>query len=134
MQACTLCFSHLALAAECETSTLLVALQITIESGDAQVNFESDCRTMVNIITNGDAYVNELGIVLTCKSLISSNASYNLAFIRRQTNKVVHHNVIRANTYFLYSSNIFKNQLFGLSFLINFSNSLIVLILLFVMK
>jgi hypothetical protein len=64
--------------------------------------------------------------------LLLSNASYNLAVIRRQTNKVVHHNVTRASAYFWYSSNIFKNQL--LSFLINFSYSLIVLILLFVMK
>jgi hypothetical protein len=42
-----------------------------VESGYAQVNFESDWQSMVNAMTNGDAYINELGTILTsCRSLI----------------------------------------------------------------
>ncbi|MCI80133.1 hypothetical protein A2U01_0101404, partial [Trifolium medium] len=36
VQACTLCFPHVAPAVECQASTLLVALQIAVESGYAQ--------------------------------------------------------------------------------------------------
>ncbi|MCI87932.1 hypothetical protein A2U01_0109217, partial [Trifolium medium] len=35
VQACTLCFPHVAPAVECEASALLVALQIAVESGYA---------------------------------------------------------------------------------------------------
>jgi hypothetical protein len=42
VQACTLCFPHVSSAIEHETSSLLAALQIAVESGYAQVNFESD--------------------------------------------------------------------------------------------
>ncbi|PNX83780.1 60S ribosomal protein l23, partial [Trifolium pratense] len=99
VQAHTLYFPHVSPAVECEASTLLVALQIAVESGYAQVNFESDCQTVVNAITNSDAYDNELDTILTsCRSLISSNASYNLAFIRRQANRVVH-NLARASIF-----------------------------------
>ncbi|PNX72192.1 hypothetical protein L195_g014425 [Trifolium pratense] len=91
VQACTLCFPHVAHDVEYEASALHVALQIAVESGYAQVNFESDCQAVVIAITNSDVYVNELGVILTsCRSLISSNASYNLAFIRRQANRVTH--------------------------------------------
>jgi hypothetical protein len=61
-------------------SAFLVALQIAMKSVYAQVNFESDRQTVVNAITNIDAYVNELSAILTSsRSFISSNASYNLA-------------------------------------------------------
>ncbi|GAU14575.1 hypothetical protein TSUD_96390 [Trifolium subterraneum] len=76
VQARTLCFPHFAPVIECEASTLVVALQIAVESGYAQVNFESDCQIVVNAIINGDVYVNELSTIFTsCRSLISSNAS-----------------------------------------------------------
>ncbi|PNY06036.1 hypothetical protein L195_g002498, partial [Trifolium pratense] len=65
VQARTLCFPHVAPAVECEVSALLVALQIAVKSGYAHINFESVCQTVVNGITNGDAYVNEVDTILT---------------------------------------------------------------------
>jgi hypothetical protein len=47
MQARTLCFLHVAYFVECEPSALLVALQFALESGYAQVNFESNYQTML---------------------------------------------------------------------------------------
>jgi hypothetical protein len=64
VQARTLCLSHVAPVVECEASTILVALHIVVKSSYFQVNFESDYQFVVNTITNGDAYVNELSIVL----------------------------------------------------------------------
>ncbi|MCH86393.1 replication protein A 70 kDa dna-binding subunit, partial [Trifolium medium] len=91
----TLCLPHVVPAIE--SSTFLIAVQIALKSGYAQVNFESDSQYVVNAITNDDVYVNEPDTVLTnCKSLISSNASYNLAFIRREANRVAH-NLARAS-------------------------------------
>jgi ribonuclease HI len=60
VQSHTLCFPHVAPAIECDISTLLVALQIAVESDYVQVSFESDSQFVVNAIANGDAYVNEL--------------------------------------------------------------------------
>jgi hypothetical protein len=117
VQARTLCFPHAAPTVECEALTLLVAIQIAVESDSSHVNFESDCQTVVNAITNGDAYVKEFGAVLiSCRSLFSSNACYNLSFIRRQANRVAH-NLVRACIV-----------------LVSFIILLIVLKLLFVMK
>jgi hypothetical protein len=82
-------------ATECETSVLKHALLIGTANGFERIIFESDCLTVVNVITNDYRYENELGKLLsTCTSILSANANYNIAFVRRQTNRVTHNLVI----------------------------------------
>jgi hypothetical protein len=84
-------FPFLASAIECEATTLQHALLIAVSCGFERVKFESDCQMIVIAVNNGYIYLNELEFLLsTCRSLISSNASYNLAFVRQQANRVVH--------------------------------------------
>jgi hypothetical protein len=84
-------------ATECETSVLKHALLIGTANGFERIIFESDCLTVVNVITNDYRYENELGTLLsTCKSILTANASYNIAFVRRQANRVAH-NLARAS-------------------------------------
>ncbi|MCI41850.1 hypothetical protein A2U01_0063084, partial [Trifolium medium] len=53
-----------------------------MDNGYSCVNFESDCQVVVNAILGNGIYENELGtLVSQCRSLLSTNASFNLAFI-----------------------------------------------------
>jgi hypothetical protein len=99
-------FPFIASTIECEATALQHALLIAVSCGFERVKFESDCQMTVNAVNNGYIYLNELESLLsTCRSLISSNASYNLAFVRRQANGVAH-SLARAFV-FQSSSNIF---------------------------
>jgi hypothetical protein len=45
----------------------------------------------VNDLHNDCLHANELGTLLsTCSSLLISNANYNIAYVRRQANKIAH--------------------------------------------
>jgi len=45
----------------------------------------------VNDVLSNNTYVNELGSLLSsCRALLFSNASYALAYVRRQANRVAH--------------------------------------------
>jgi hypothetical protein len=91
VQAHTMLFPFIASTIECEDTALQHALLIVVYCGFERVKFESDCQMIVNVVNNGCIYLNELEFLLsTCRSLISSNASYNLAFIWRQANRVAH--------------------------------------------
>jgi hypothetical protein len=87
------------IATECETSVLKHALLIGTTNGFERIIFESDCLTVVNVITNDYSYryENELCTPLsTCKSIFTANANYNIAFVWRQANRVAH-NLARAS-------------------------------------
>jgi hypothetical protein len=74
-------FPFLASAIECEATT----------SAIERVKFENVYQMILNDVNNGCIYLNELeSLLFMCRSLISSNASYNLAFIQRQANKLAH--------------------------------------------
>jgi len=84
-------------AAECEATALQQALQIALELGLNRVVFESDCQLAVNAVLNNRSYMNELGSLLSnCRTLLLSNASYTLAYVRRIANTVAH-NLARAS-------------------------------------
>ncbi|PNX57208.1 replication protein A 70 kDa DNA-binding subunit, partial [Trifolium pratense] len=84
-------------AAECEATALKYAITFAMTNGFKRVKFESDCQHVVNALINDRMYENELGTLLaTCRSILSSNISYNIAFIRRQANRVAH-NLARAS-------------------------------------
>jgi len=91
LQAHSMTFPYVATAAECEATALQQAIQIALDKGFNRVAFETDCQVVANAVLNNNLYVNELGSLLsTCRTLLSSNASYTLAFIRRQANRVAH--------------------------------------------
>lgn len=63
-----------------------------------RVVFESYCQLVVNahLCNNISSCVNELGILLSnCRTLLFSNVSYGIAYVRRQAN-IVAHNIARA--------------------------------------
>jgi len=64
---------------DCEATTLQQAIQIALNSGFDRGLLESDCRTLVNAVTNICLYENGLWSLL-CKVLLSSSGSYNLTF------------------------------------------------------
>jgi ribonuclease HI len=92
-----LVFPFVTTVAECEATALQQALQIAFDLGLNRVVFESDCQVVVNAVLNNSSYMNELGTLLSnCRTLLLSNASYALAYIRRQAN-IVAHNLARAS-------------------------------------
>ena len=53
----------------------------------------------MNALRNDCLYANELGTLLSnCSSLLISNANYNIAYVRRQANRVAH-NLARASLF-----------------------------------
>jgi len=90
-------FPSVTTAAECEATALQQALQVALNLGLNRVVFESDCQLVVNAVLNNSSYMNELGSLLSnCRTLLLSNASYALAYVRRQVN-IVAHNLARAS-------------------------------------
>ncbi|PNX77260.1 hypothetical protein L195_g033223 [Trifolium pratense] len=80
-------------AAECEATAMKHAIALASSNGI----FESDCQQVVNALRNDCLYANELDTLLsTCSSLFIYNASYNIAYVRRQTNRVAQ-NLARAS-------------------------------------
>jgi len=74
-------------------------LQPALDTDFDCVIFKSDCQHVVNATLNDRNYENEFEtLILSCKFFLSSNDSYNLIFILRQTNRVVH-NFIRKIVY-----------------------------------
>jgi len=87
LQAHYMTFPYIATTTECEATALQQAIQIALD----KVAFETDCQVVVNALLNNSLFVNELGSLLSnCRTLLSSSASYTLAFIRRQANRVAH--------------------------------------------
>jgi ribonuclease HI len=85
-------FPFLTTAAECEATALQQAVQIALDLGLNRVVFKSDCQLVMNAVFNNSAYMNELGSLLSnCRTLLLSNASYALAYVRRQANIVAHY-------------------------------------------
>jgi cobalamin biosynthesis Co2+ chelatase CbiK len=90
LQAQIMVFPFLASAIECEATTSTCSLDSLI-LGFERLKFENDYQMILNAVNNGCIYLNELEpLLFMCRSLISSNASYNLAFIQRQANKLAH--------------------------------------------
>jgi len=90
-------FPFVASVVECEVTALQQALQIALNLGLNWVVFESDCQLVMNAILNNSSYMNELKCLLSnCITLLLSNASYALTYIRKQTN-IVAHNLARAS-------------------------------------
>jgi hypothetical protein len=76
-------------APECEATALQHALLLVISNGFERVIFESDSQQVVNSLKNDCMYDNELGnLLFSCQSLLQSNVSYNIAFVRRQANRI----------------------------------------------
>jgi len=90
-------FPSITTTTECEVITLQQALQIALGLNLNRVVFETDCHLVVNYVLNNISYVNELGSLLSnCRTLLLSNPSYVLTYIRRQANRVAH-NLARAS-------------------------------------
>ena len=84
-------FPSIPTAAECEATVIQQALQISLDLGLNRVVFEIDCQLVVNVVLGNSFYVNELGILLSnCRTLLFSNASYALTYVRRQAKRVAH--------------------------------------------
>ncbi|GAU24354.1 hypothetical protein TSUD_49430 [Trifolium subterraneum] len=82
VKAHTMVFPFEVTTTECEASALKHALLIDMAKGFERVIFESDCQTVVNATTNDYRYENELGTLLsTCKSVLSTNTNYKIAFV-----------------------------------------------------
>jgi len=97
IQAHSMVFPSIPTAAECEATAIQQTLQISLDLGLNRVVFEIDCQLVVNAVLGNSSYVNELGILLSnCRTLLFSNASYALAYARRQANRVAH-NLARAS-------------------------------------
>jgi ribonuclease HI len=98
VQAHTMLFPFDVIVAECEATILKYALLFAMTNGFERVNFESDCQQVVNALINNCMYENiELRTLLaTCKSILYSNASYNITFIWKQANRIAH-NLTRAS-------------------------------------
>ncbi|GAU43282.1 hypothetical protein TSUD_36320 [Trifolium subterraneum] len=99
VQAHTMTFPFEVIVAECEATAMKHALALALSNGFERVLFESDCQQVVNALRNDYLYANELGTLLsTCSSLLISNVNYNVAYVRRQTNRVAH-NLVRASLF-----------------------------------
>jgi hypothetical protein len=97
IQAHSMVFPSISTAAEGEASALQQALQIALDLGLNPIVFEIDCQLVVNVVLSNSPYVNELGSLLSnCRTLLFSNATYVLAYVRRQANRVAH-NLARAS-------------------------------------
>jgi len=97
MQARSMVFPFVITAAKCEVTALQEAFQIALELSLIWVVFEPDCQIVVTTLLNNSSYVNEQGNLLSnCRTLLISNVSYALAYIRRQTNRVAR-NLARAS-------------------------------------
>ena len=108
-------FPSISTTAEGEATALQQALQIALDLGLNRVVFETDCQLVVNVVLSNSTYVNELGSLLSnCRAMLFSNASYALAYVRRQANRVAH-NLARASMfhYFLSSSILYSFYYFG---------------------
>ncbi|GAU20068.1 hypothetical protein TSUD_381600 [Trifolium subterraneum] len=91
VQAHTMTFPFEVTAVECEATAMKLALALALSNGFERVLFESDCQQVVNALRNDYLYANELGTLLsTCNSLLISNVDYNVAYVRRQANRVAH--------------------------------------------
>jgi hypothetical protein len=67
------------------------AIKLALFNDFERVIFKSDCQQVVNALRNDCLYANELDTLLsTCNSLLISNANYNIAYVRRQVNRVAH--------------------------------------------
>ncbi|KAK2415048.1 two-component response regulator ARR10 [Trifolium repens] len=97
VQAHTMVFPFDVTAAECEATALKYALLFAMTNGFERLNFESDCQHVVSALINDCMFKNELGTLLAiCRSILSSNSSYNIEFIRSQANRVAN-NLVRAS-------------------------------------
>ncbi|KAK2379004.1 hypothetical protein QL285_066849 [Trifolium repens] len=78
---------------------MMHALKLALSNGFERVIFESDCQQVVNALRNDCSYANELGILFsTCSSLLISNGNCNIAYVRRQANRIAH-NLARASLF-----------------------------------
>jgi len=76
---------------EAEAIGLLEAIKTTIEKGHYYVEFETDCKPVVDALSLPATSHSELGdIISQCKSLIANNSDYAVLFVQRQANKIVH--------------------------------------------
>jgi len=85
-------FSHCSLTpVEAEAWGLLEAIKFAVVKDMPYVIFESDCKTIVDIVNSSHLPQNELGDILsTCKDLLSIHTSFIVNFVRRQANEVAH--------------------------------------------
>jgi ribonuclease HI len=92
IQAHSMVFPSISTAAKGEATALQQALQIALDLGLNRVVFETDCQLVVNVVLSNNTYVNEVRSLLSnCRALFFfSNASYALAYVMRQANRVTH--------------------------------------------
>jgi ribonuclease HI len=76
---------------EAEAIALLESLKMAIVNGMHVVLFETDSKTLVEIIKSHATSHNELrDLIVQCRSFLNSNPDFVVLFIRRQANKVAH--------------------------------------------
>ncbi|XP_024632655.2 uncharacterized protein [Medicago truncatula] len=79
------------LPAEAEAWGLFEAMKFALDNDMPSVIFESDCKTIVDIVNSHQVPQNELGdIISKCKDLLSSHTGFVVNHVRRQANKVAH--------------------------------------------
>lgn len=92
-------FSHIILVIECEATTFLIDMKITINWVFERVAYESDNQYVVHVVLSGYFYENELGtIVFGCRSYLYNPDVFKLAFIRRKVN-IVDYNFAKATVF-----------------------------------
>jgi len=76
---------------EAEAIALLESLKMATTNGMHAVLFETDSKTLVEIIKSHATPHNELGdLIVQCRSFLNSNPDHVVSFNRRQANKVAH--------------------------------------------
>lgn len=82
---------------EAETIALLESLKMATTNGMHEVLFETDSKTLVDVIKSNATPQNEFGdLIIQCRSFLNSNPDFVVSYIRRQANKVAH-NITRAS-------------------------------------
>ncbi|XP_024630723.1 uncharacterized protein [Medicago truncatula] len=76
---------------EAETIALVESLKMATTNGMHEVLFETDSRTLVDVIKSNATPQNEFGdLIIQCRSFLNSNPDFVVSYIRRQANKVAH--------------------------------------------
>jgi hypothetical protein len=84
-------FVSFTIGLEAESLGLLEGIMVAISNGMQDVMFETDSEVLSNTLNTTSTVTNEFGdLVSHCRSLLLSRNNFEVSYVRRKTNKVVH--------------------------------------------
>jgi hypothetical protein len=84
-------FHSSATVIETETICLLEAIKVAISNGIHDVLFETDCKSLSDVICSTKVPLNKFGdLVFQCRSLLLNRPDFVVSHVRRQANRVAH--------------------------------------------